>query len=240
MYFVKKIGCCILCLLGYTVCFGQNIDYNKIILPESVTEASFSEKLVQLAWQNNPANEELINKAQAAKYEIDLAKWSWLRTITASGNLNEYTINPEKVQSLNRNYSPFFPRYNFGLTISLGTIFLTPIETKVARSTYQATEDQINQQKIRLRAEVLTRYQNYLMNQKLFEIQNEVTEDEYSEFLLMEQDFKAGDVTLEDYKTSLRSYNEELTKRISLERDLKLSQIALEEVVGVRLEDIPQ
>ena len=237
---MKKVGCFLLCLLGYTAGFSQTIDYNKIILPESVTEADFGEKLVQLAWQNNPANQELINKSQAAKYEINLAKWSWLRTITASGNLNEYTINPERAQAQNPTFTPFFPRYNFGLTLSLGTIFLTPIETRVARSTYQATEDQINQQKITLRAEVLTRYQNYLMNQKLFDIQNEVTEDEYSEFLLMEQDFKAGDVTLADYKASLKAYNAELTERITLERDLKIAQIALEEMIGVKLEDVLQ
>lgn len=237
---MKNVSCFLLCLLGYAASFGQTIDYNKIVLPESVTEAEFSEKLVQLAWQNNPANEELINKAQAAKYQADLAKWSWLRTITASGNLNEYTIDPERARAQNPTFTPFFPRYNFGMTISLGTIFLTPLEARAARSTYQATEDQINQQKIALRAEVLTRYQNYLMNQKLFEIQNEVTEDEYSEFLLMEQDFKAGDVTLEEYKESLKVYNEELTKRITLERDLKIAQIALEEMIGVRLEDVPQ
>ena len=234
---MKKLGCFLLCLLGYNLGFGQNIDYNKIILPESVTEASFEEKLVQLAWQNNPANQELIHKAEAAKYEVNLAKWSWLRTITASGNLNEYTIDPPE---RNANFQPFFPRYNFGVTMSLGTIFLTPMEARAARSTYQATEDQINQQKIALRAEVLMRYQNYLMNQKLFEVQNEVTEDEYSEFLLMEQNFKAGDVTLEEYKKSLKAYNEELTQRITLERDLRVAQIALEEVIGARMEDVPQ
>ena len=237
---MRKVSCFLLSLLGYTMGFSQNIDYNKIILPESVTEADFSEKLVQLAWQNNPANQELINKAKAAKYQVGLAKWSWLQTIRASGNLNEYTIDPERARTQNPTFTPFFPRYNFGLTVSLGTIFLTPIEARVARSTYQATEDQVNQQKVTLRAEVLTRYQNYLMNQKLFEIQNEVTEDEYSEFLLMEQDFKAGDVTLEEYKESLKAYNEELTKRITLERDLRIAQIALEELIGVRLEDVPQ
>ena len=220
--------------------FAQNIDYDKIILPESVSEADFGEKLVQLAWQNNPANQELIEKKKAAKYEVDLAKWSWLRTITASGNLNEYTINPEKAQEQNPAFTPFFPRYNFGLSLSLGTIFLTPIETRVAKSNYHVADELINQQKLALRAEVLTRYQDYLMNQKLFDIQNEVTEDEYSEFLLMEQDFKVGEVTLDNYKESLNRYNAELIKRITLERDLKVAKIALEEMIGVKLEDISQ
>lgn len=232
--------CLAFCLLGYLAGFSQNIDYDKIILPESVTEADFDERLVQLAWQNNPANQELVNRKEVAEYEVDLAKWSWLRTITASGNLNEYTINPEKTQEQNPAFTPFFPRYNFGLTLSLGTIFLTPIETRAAKSNYQIAQELINQQKLALRAEVLTRHQNYLMNQKLFDIQNEVTEDEYSEFLLMEQDFKAGEVTLDNYKKSLNQYNVELAKRITLERDLRVAKIALEEIIGVKLEDIPK
>ena len=237
---MNKILCLAFCLFGYFMGFAQNIDYDKIILPESVSEADFGEKLVQLAWQNNPANQELIEKKKAAKYEVDLAKWSWLRTITASGNLNEYTINPGKAQEQNPAFTPFFPRYNFGLSLSLGTIFLTPIETRVAKSNYQVADELINQQKLALRAEVLTRYQDYLMNQKLFDIQNEVTEDEYSEFLLMEQDFKVGEVTLDNYKESLNRYNAELIKRITLERDLKVAKIALEEMIGVKLEDISQ
>ena len=237
---MKKLGCCLLCLLGSIVCTAQNIDYNKIILPESVSEATFGEKLVQLAWQNNPANHELIEKAKATKYDIDLAKWSWLRTVTASGNLNEYTINPEKAQEQNPTFTPFFPRYNFGVTLSLGTIFLTPIEVRAAKSELKVAEELINQQKLALRAEVLTRYQDFLMAQKLFEIQNEVTEDEYSEFLLAEQDFKSGEVTMDGYKKSLKAYNTELAKRITLERDLKVAQIALEEMIGLRFEDIQQ
>lgn len=237
---MNKIFCLALWVFGYLTGFAQNIDYDKIILPESITEADFGERLVQLAWQNNPANQELIEKKEAAKYDVDLAKWSWLRTITASGNLNEYTINPEKAQEQNPAFTPFFPRYNFGLTLSLGTIFLTPIETRAAKSNLRIADEVINQQKLALRAEVLTRYQDYLMNQKLFDVQSEVTEDEYAEFLLMEQNFKAGEVTLTNYKKSLNGYNTELIKRITLERDLKVAKIALEQMIGVKIEDIIQ
>ena len=36
--------------------FAQRVDYNKIILPVGATDISFEERLVQLAWQNNPAS----------------------------------------------------------------------------------------------------------------------------------------------------------------------------------------
>ncbi len=224
----------LLCTVGYS----QNVDYNKIILPEDATEIGLAERLVQLAWENNPANQELLYRAEVARYDHTLAKWSWLENVSASGNLNEFTINPEKVQEQNPTFSPFFPRYNFGVSVSLGTIFLTPAKTKQASVNHEITIEQINQQKLALRALVLTRHQDYVMNQKLFDVQNEVTEDEYSEYLLAEQGFKRGDVSLEDFKESTLRYNTELIKRITLERNLNVAKIALEELIGVRLEDI--
>src|SRR5690606_29645732 len=41
---------------------GQNVDYNKIILPESSQTSEFEEKLVQLAWKNHPDNEALLRE----------------------------------------------------------------------------------------------------------------------------------------------------------------------------------
>lgn len=232
--FALVTGCMLISCLGY----AQNIDYNKIILPEDATEIGLAEKLVQLAWENNPANQELLHQARVAKYDYKLEKWSWISSITASGNLNEFTLNPQKVQEDNPTFSPFFPRYNFGISLSLGTFFLTPMKSKQANMSYEIVQEQINQQKLTLRALVLTRYQDYIMNQKLFDVQNEITEDEYSEYLLAEQSFKKGDVSLERFKQVTRIYNAELTKRITLERDLNVSKIALEEIIGVRLEDV--
>ncbi|MGD1890236.1 MAG: TolC family protein [Cyclobacteriaceae bacterium] len=220
------------------IVYSQNVDYNKIILPEDASEIGIAERLVQLAWENNPANQALIHQAEIAEYDYDLAKWSWLENFTASGNLNEFTINPEKVQEQNPTFTPFFPRYNFGVTISLGTIFLTPAKSKKANLGHEIALEQINQQKLMLRAMVLTRYQDYLMNQRLFDVQNEVTEDEYSEYLLTEQSFKRGDASLSTFKEATLRYNTELTKRITLERDLNVAKIALEELIGVSLEDV--
>ena len=53
---MKKI---ILLLFVTANVLGQNVDYNKIILPDHVQSPDFAEKLVQLAWKNNPQNEVL-------------------------------------------------------------------------------------------------------------------------------------------------------------------------------------
>ena len=44
----------ILLLVISTPLLAQNVDYNKIILPEGSQGSEFEERLVQLAWRNHP------------------------------------------------------------------------------------------------------------------------------------------------------------------------------------------
>ena len=66
---------------------AQNIDYNKIVLPDKVIPSSFEERLVQLAWKNHPSNIIASQNVQIAGKEKKLAQWKWLDDIYANGNL---------------------------------------------------------------------------------------------------------------------------------------------------------
>ncbi len=46
---------CLVCPL--LILQGQSVDYNKIILPAGAANVSFEERLVQIAWMNNPLSE---------------------------------------------------------------------------------------------------------------------------------------------------------------------------------------
>ncbi len=72
--------------------FAQQVDYNKIILPDEAANISFEEKLVQLAWKNNPASAIVQGEAKVAQYEAKAAGGKWLGLFGAQGNLNEFTI----------------------------------------------------------------------------------------------------------------------------------------------------
>src|SRR5688500_1214437 len=75
--------------------FGQNVDYNKIILPQSSQSSEFEEKLVQLAWRNHPSNEVLRRQVKIAEYDVKQNNVSWLENIRISGNVNEFTLNKQ-------------------------------------------------------------------------------------------------------------------------------------------------
>lgn len=224
-------------------CLAQ-VDYNKIILPEEVSDSlSLGERLVQLAWRNNPENKIVTSDVDIAQIEVSRAKIAWLDNIRLSGNLNEYSTqrliddlggNEEEDRLVNN----FFPIYNFGVTLPLGMFFNNPRNTKIAIHELDKAQESVNAQKISLRASVLAQYQEFLMNRELLEIQNSITENHYAAYQLAEQQFQDNTITLEKYEGALEDYNLQRMNTIRAQKDFLTSKILLEEFIGMRLEDI--
>ena len=234
---------CLLFFLTSRICLAQ-VDYNKIILPDEVTDSlSLEEKLVQLAWKNNPENKILLRNADIAQLEISKAKINWLNNIRISGNLNEYSTqrlinNLGGTESNDPIINNFFPIYNFGVILPLGIFFENPKNTKIAMEEYGIAQENINARKLNLRAAVLTQYQEFLMNKELLEVQTSMTENQYAKFQLAEQQFQDNAITLKEYEEILQAYNVQRMDNIRAEKDFLTSKILLEELIGMRLEDI--
>lgn len=214
---------------------AQNVDYNSIILPYNVSDISFEEKLVRLAWQNNPANQILDYQTNISDIEVKQARWSWLDDWRLQGNLNEFTLN-ENADVGNR--AQFFPKYNVTGMIRLSYFVDIPLEVKKKKQEVLISKSNINMQKLAIRAEVLTRYQTYLMNRELLKIQTEIVEDLYASLSLAEQKFKNGEITLTAYNIEQDRYNNQRVKQINAQGDFNISKIAVEEMIGVKLEDV--
>jgi outer membrane protein TolC len=65
-----------------------------------------------------------------------------------------------------------------------------------------------------------------------------VTEDALSINKNIEQQFKNGDVGIEDYNRATSFYNTERIKELTAKSELEISEINLEELLGVKLEDV--
>jgi outer membrane protein TolC len=212
---------------------GQNIDYNKIILPTGAKEIQFSEKLVQIAWANNPDNQILRHHVKASEYGEKIAKRNFLTQISATGNLNEFNLS-----SVTTGQPTFFPRYNFGATLNLGNVFTDPIRVKRAKEETAIAIQNVNSRKLTLRAEVLRRYQAYITNKELLKVQTDTFEDASASFSLAEQKFKNGEIKIVDFNSSLENFNSRKSQKLLAERDFNISKIDIEELIGVRLEDV--
>jgi len=218
-------------VLGYNLTLAQNIDYNKIILPSGLENLSLEEKLVQLAWQNHPDNKVIRLEKDVTIAEAKQLKTEWLNQIRAAGNLNEFTINPDASPN---NF--FLPRYNFSLTLPLGIFFQQPLNNKIANRQIAIADQKINQQKIKIRYEVLEAFQNYLLQQELYSIRNNVAEDEYTNLYSIESKFKKGEVSIEEYRTASKAYSTELEKKLNAKKNLEVAKLKIEALIGVPLE----
>lgn len=235
-----RIRLFLLCLLLPLAGMAQ-IDYNKIILPDEGSDSTeFRERLVRIAWRNNPENNILHREVQIAETEIERAKINWLNNIRLSGNLNEYSADRLiSGQGTDEGVgNRFFPIYNFGVTLPLGIFFENPRNTKIARENYGIAQEQVNARKLELRTAVLTLYQDYLMQKEILEVQTSITEGRYARFQLAEQQFEDGSVAIEAFEEVRLQYNLQRMNSIRSERDFLNAKLRLEELLGVRLEDI--
>lgn len=223
-----------------TVAFSQSVDYNKIILPENVTNISFEERLVQIAWRNYPENTIAQHQVEIAEQNLSKTKWAWLDNIAIMGNLNEFTINPDKYNNTETGGvgRGFFPRYNFGARITLGMFGIYPANTKIARSNLEIAEEQVNMQKLRIRNEVLTQYRTYVTSREILRVRNETAEDVYSIYTIAEQRFRNGETTLEEFNKMANLYNNQREAKIAAESEFLRAKYNLESLLGLKMEEI--
>lgn len=210
--------------------YAQRTDFDKVVLPLDMRARDFQELLVQLAWMNNPNNENLSKGVIIERDKVVLEKQSWMNGVTASFNLNEGNF----VQQSNL----FFPIYNLNASISLGTIMSTPHKVKIAKQNVKIAENKVNQQKLQLRAEVLRRYQTYLSSIEILKVRTQAVEDVRVMQTMVIRKFEQGLSTVEEYTQALKSYNEAVEGKTAAENDIVMARISLEELIGLSLDEI--
>ena len=214
---------------------SQKVDYNKIIIPENIRAISFEEKLIQLAWSNNPTNDIAMQNIEMLAKEKKVARWSWLNDIYGVVNLNEFTINPGSIPDGRSN---FFPRYNFGVRLSLGTFALTPLETKIANDKLIMGGYEINERKLLMRNQVLSELERLKEHYKIMRIRTRLKEDFLVLYREAEQKFSLGQIAMDQYRVSSQSYYGRVEAEINALSVFNQHKIALEGLLGLKLEDI--
>lgn len=215
--------------------FGQNVDYNKIILPDYTKTADFGEKLVQLAWKNHPSNETFRREVDIAQTTVRQSTAAWLDIFSVAGNLNEFTINPN-ADIYGR--SAYWPKYNVRASISLGQFFTIPATTRVNKHRLMIAQANVNTQKLTVRNQVLKAYNEYVLREKMYKVQSQLLLDNETSHKLIEQRFKNGETNFETYSLSLSNYTTMTVAQLEAERNYKNAKLDLEQLIGMRLEDV--
>ena len=189
------------------------------------------EKLVELAL-NGPFYKGAEHQNKINEYQLKGAKNSWLNLLTISTNYNDQSFASD-----NQTAAYIYPKYFFGVTIPLGTLF-SRTEIKAAREGIEISKNNQEQLARNIRAEVISKYRQYKNYFALISLQSQAVDDEETAFLQVKEKFRNGAITIELHNIAQKKYNDELTKKLNLQLQQDMIKIDIERLIGTSLENV--
>jgi Outer membrane protein len=219
---------------------AQKVDFDKVVIPVDYRAKTFPEFLVQLAWMNNPKNDVLERKVDIAKEELKIKKKDWTDDFDAIFNYNEAHFIQDFFPNVSDDpivQSLIYPRFNFGARISLGTLLNHSKEKKIARLEVKVTELERDQEKLQIRADVLERYEEYLLAKEIRLTREQAEEETFQTYQLINARFKKGDADLDEVNKASTTYFNAKESTITAKSDIKVTIIKIEELIGISFAD---
>lgn len=211
----------------------QQANFDAIVQPVETKARDFSEYLVQLGWLNSPesaiAQEEVKNAQDASKN----TNKEWMRDVQATFNLNEGNLRSKDSSS-----NVFFPRYNFGLNLNLYNVLSQKGKSRIGKRDIEIAQHQVNQRKLRIRAEVLTRYATFRMAKEVLKTRALAEQEVFANYVLIQQLYKTDEKTFEEYTLASSAYYESQEQRLKADTEVLLAKYRLEEIIGVKWEQV--
>lgn len=234
----KKIAfCSLLILFACSMVLGQNpvrrVGSTYHTNNDTSQLMDIREKLVQLALQN-PNFEIADRRVSIADFQLKKANGEWLSVIVPSVNLNELTLRPKGT------VAQFLPLWNVAVAIPLNFYTQRKNEIKIARENLYIAEAEKNERYREIRVKVLSKYEDYLMYKETVDIQSRVTQDAYLNYRQKEQDFKDDFITVDEYNKAFQLYAEQQRRRVSDQRNLNVSKLEMEQMIGMPLDELLQ
>lgn len=218
------------------ISFSQDLDLDKIVLPEDVRPKTFEDYLVQLAWKNTPINQSLFYQVELHEQEKLIAKKAWMNDLSATFNLNNISLS-QIIYGDQIDVPVFFPIYNVTAGFNLGTLFGRKHFIAIAEQRRLQALTQIDQRKLELRRDVIERYQAIVNARDISEVRRQAERDIYNNYLLMSEKFKISEVSFEDFNQAASSYYASKEGSAVSEGEIAITINRLEELIGIPFED---
>jgi outer membrane protein TolC len=212
---------------------AQQTDFDFVVQPVEAKARDFSEYLVQLAWLNSPESAIAQDEVKVAQDEAKNTRKEWMRDVQATFNLNE--ANLRGVDSLG---NVFFPRYNFGVSVNLFNIVSQGNKNKISKREIKIAEHKVNQRKLAIRAETLSRYASFKLAREIVKTRTLMEQEVYTNFVLVQQLYKTDEKTFEEYIASSSAYYQAQEARMKAENDVLLAKYQIEEIIGLKWDQV--
>lgn len=203
-------------------------------MPPNKTAPDIRERLVELALKNPAVKAKDFEKDKTVS-ELNKAGANWLNYVTASANFNEITL---RLRDNGNNNQLYYPLWNIGVNVPLGSLFQRGGDVKIARRNVDIAVEQQEIMRRQVKALVLAKYEDYLKTQKLLEIQREALDEDQTAFEQAEAKIATASISYNEYANASRRFKESQAQKIMLERDLAVVKLEIEEIIGVKLEDV--
>lgn len=213
---------------------AQQTDYDAIIPPVDTKSRDIAEYIVQLAWMNNPVSDIAKKEVLIAGSEQKNTKKEWMRDVQTSFNLNESNFNGNTDASGN----VFFPRYNVGVTLNLYSLLTQKEKNKIGENRVDIATDRMNQRKLEIRAEALSRWVTFKLAREIVKERALVEQELNNTYIIVQQLYKSDEKTLEEFTTASAAYFQAREARIRAAAELELAKIQLEEIIGLKWEQV--
>jgi len=208
--------------------FAQDMDFSRVVTPQDQSPRTFEDQLVQWAWFNSPGNAIFKEQIEIAAKKKNLTWWELLDA-NVSFNLNEGNFIQDSIIRNNL----FYPKYNFGLTFNLGAIASRPARTKIAEAEIRIAEFEEQQQKLRVRADVLQRYEDHELALQVLKSKTQAAEEGESIYTLVLEQFQNDKVDFKDFTAASSVYHTANEAKAVARTRVNKARISLEELIGI-------
>lgn len=192
----------------------------------------YMEKLVAVAKENYPRVKALKSRELAASSAVTGAKLSWFSPLSLS-----YVYSP--TTTLNLTNPTFFSGYQVGLALNFGSILQTPVNIKRAKEELKITKYDSEEYLASLTATVKTRYVAYLQAQKTLKLNSQASLDARDMYTQTKLKYERGELTLSDFVSASSALTTNNQAKIDAEVAVLHARFALEELLGIKLEEVP-
>jgi len=204
------------------------MDFSRVIPPEGQTPRIFEDWLVQKAWFNSPANAIYKEQLVIAAKRQNLTWWELLDA-NATFNLNETHLSNSAVENNNL----FFPIYNFSLSVNLSAIVSRKAKSEIIKAEGNIVKLEEQQQMLKVRAEVLLRYEDYELALAVFKSKTQAAEEAESVYTLVLEQFENDKVDFKDFTAASANFHGANESKAVAQTNVNKAKIVLEELIGI-------
>lgn len=189
-------------------------------------------RLVNLALQG-PQFEALGHKVNVAQDQLMQARRAWFNLLTFSLQYNNLSFGKQVPGA-----TYVYPKYFFGLVIPVGMFVSMGPQIHAARESVKVAQNNQDDLARTLRHDVLSDYRTYKNYEQLILLQNTVVVDQQAALTQIEQKFRDGTVSIDQYNLANKEFSDEKAKLLNLQLSQDLERLEIERMIGTSLESV--